>query len=125
MAGRELDPSTRDELPISRCSNIGRGIQAVRVAMTCVETIIQLCAAAGEDVPAPLRWLAEWLPSAKRVTLGPDDLARIDAYRGGPHDLHQLVSTVLPLERPIWYETAITAQGGTEMVMGYGVLPAP
>jgi hypothetical protein len=74
---------------------------------------------------ASLRWLSDWLPDANRVTLTRDALTRINAYRGDAQTLHELLATVVPLDRPIWYETTVSAQGGAEMVLGYGAVPAP
>ncbi len=81
--------------------------------------------APGRKAPAPLQWLAMWLPDADRRHLSKDDLARIDAYAGEATDLHQLLPAILPLKRPVWFETSVTAQHGTAMILGYGAVPAP
>ncbi len=89
-------------------------------------TLADIIIAAGapeSGAPASMRWLAEWLPDAERRQLTRGDLARMDAVVADPHDLHHLLATVLPLARPIWIEVEITAQHGTEMIMGYGAVP--
>lgn len=71
---------------------------------------------------APIR---SWLHSARRVSLTAADLARIDSY--GSADgatLQAQLPLVLPLEAPVWYETEVTASGGSQMLMGYGATPA-
>lgn len=90
--------------------------------MTLADIIIDM-GAPGRGAPPPLRWLADWLPDAERVTLGSDELARIEAYRGSAVELHEMLAAVLPLARPVWYETTVTAAGGTVMIMGYGGTP--
>lgn len=90
--------------------------------MTLADIIITE-GAPGRGASPPTRWLSDWLPDAERATLGPAELARIDAYRGGGIELHEMLAAVLPLARPVWYEAAITASGGTEMIMGYGAVP--
>jgi hypothetical protein len=91
--------------------------------VTLADIIIDL-GAPGKGAPPGLRWLADWIPDAERLTLIRDDLARIDAYSGPAEELHSLLAAVLPLAKPIWCETTVTAQGGTEMIMGYGAVPA-
>jgi hypothetical protein len=76
----------------------------------------------GRGASASLRWLADWLPNAERRQLDRDDIARIDAYMGGDRALHDLLPAVLPLMRPVWFETAITTQD--EMIVGYGAVQA-
>lgn len=64
------------------------------------------------------------LPSdAVRRILTAEDLARIDSYRGGAVDLHDLLPSVLPLTAPRYYETTVTAQHGTMITMGYYAAP--
>ena len=84
-----------------------------------------LAAAARQpDAPPHVKALAAWLPRATQRELTADDLRRIDAYVGGGHELHALLPAVLPLAAPVWYESRLTAQHGTPMVMGYGATPA-
>lgn len=90
--------------------------------MTLAEILIDL-GAPGKGAPAPLRWLSDWLPDADRVMLDRADMARLEAYRGSGEDLHALLSSVLPLVRPVWWEATVTAAGGTEITMGYGAVP--
>lgn len=73
---------------------------------------------------APLQWIAAQLHAATHRRLSREDLTRIDHYQGGATDLHELLAAVLPLERARWYEAPVTAQHGTEMVMGYLAAPA-
>lgn len=94
------------------------------MAISSLAEILVAAGAPGRGAPAPLRWLADWLPDAEHRILDNADLQRIDAYAGAAADLHALLPTVLPLARPLWYETAITAQHGTAMMMGYGAVPA-
>lgn len=85
--------------------------------MTLASIILEHAPAA-----APIR---SWLHSARRVTLTAADLARIDSY--GSADgatLQAQLPLVLPLEAPVWYETEVTAAGGSQMLMGYGATPA-
>ncbi len=76
------------------------------------------------DAPPAATWMAEYLTDATLARLRPEDLARIDAYAGGAGDLQTLLAAVLPLARAHWYETAITAQHGTRMRLGYLAVPA-
>lgn len=71
-----------------------------------------------------LRWIADVSPRARRATFADDDLARINGYVGGASDLHGLLPAVLPLSGPVWYETTIAAQHGTELTMAYVADPA-
>jgi hypothetical protein len=78
--------------------------------------------APGNGASASLRWLADWLPDAECRQLSKEDIARIDAYAGGAGELHELLTTVLPLARPMWFESmAITH--GIETIAGYGAVP--
>jgi hypothetical protein len=90
--------------------------------MTLADIIIDT-GAPGRGAPAPLRWLADWLPDADRATLDAGDLARIDSYAGSADDLHALLAAVMPLARPVWFEAALTAQHGTQTILGYGGVP--
>lgn len=76
----------------------------------------------GRGASASVRWLADWLPDAEHRQLDRDDIARIDAYVGSDRALHDLLPAVLPLMRPVWFETA--AQHDSEMIMGYGAIQA-
>jgi hypothetical protein len=75
------------------------------------------------SVPPAVRWLASWLPDAEHRLLDRDDLARIDAYDAarGPHEL---LASVLPLARPVWFEATLAAESGTVVTAGYGAVPA-
>lgn len=86
-----------------------------------------LLAAAWRLLPPSLAltWMATYLPDAERRLLSPDDLARMDAYRGGAGDLHDLLPAVTPFDRARWWETALVAQHGTPMTLGYLAVPAP
>jgi len=76
------------------------------------------------DAPPAATWMAEHLTDATLTRLRPEDLARIDAYAGEAGDLHALLAAVLPLAQAHWYETAVTAQHGTRMRLGYLAVPA-
>lgn len=80
-------------------------------------------AAQTANAPASVRWMADEIDRADSRLLTPEGLARIDAYAGQASDLHELLPSVLPLKRAVWYETSITAQGGTEILMGYLATP--
>lgn len=68
-------------------------------------------------------WMHEHLPGALRYRLSSEDLARIDAFRGEPLDLHELLPALLPRDCASWYETRLVAQRGTEMFLGYFAVP--
>ena len=72
------------------------------------------------DATPAAKWLAALLPQANRVSLSPDDLARIDAWHGSARDLQDMVPALPRLSRAIFYEADIAAKGGTRMIMGYG-----
>jgi hypothetical protein len=80
----------------------------------------------GRNAGPPLRWFADWLPDADRTTLDRRQLDRINAFScSGPSlELHELLATVLPLSRPVWFEALITPEGGgEEIMMGFGAVP--
>src|SRR6516164_7196088 len=63
----------------------------------------------GRGASASLRWLADWLPHADHRTLDENDLARINAYAGDANQLQELLGTIAPLTRPVWFEAAVIA----------------
>jgi hypothetical protein len=73
---------------------------------------------------ASLVWLAEIARGVTPRVLTAAHHQRIDAYAGGADDLHTLLPAVLPLAAPVWYETTVTAQHGTEMTFAYVAAPA-
>ncbi|MCC6775661.1 MAG: hypothetical protein IT537_03335 [Hyphomicrobiales bacterium] len=93
--------------------------------MTTLADILIEEGAPGRGAPAALCWMADWLPDAEQRVLGNADMERLAAYAGEATELHALLPSVLPLARPVWYESTLTAQHGTEMIMGYGAVPAP
>ena len=94
------------------------------MVQTVADIIIDM-GKAGRGAPASVRWLADWLPDADRRTLDENDLARINAYAGDANQLQELLGTIAPLMRPVWFEAAVIAEHGTEMVLGCGAVPGP
>ena len=94
------------------------------MVQTVADIIIDM-GAAGRGAPSSLRWLADWLPDADRRMLDENDLARINAYAGDANQLQELLGTIAPLTRPVWFEAAVIAEHGTEMVLGCGAVPGP
>jgi hypothetical protein len=54
-----------------------------------------------------------------------NDLARINAYAGDANQLQELLATIAPLVRPVWFEAAVIGEHGTEMILGCGAVPGP
>jgi hypothetical protein len=73
--------------------------------------------------PPAVRWLAGWLPNAEHRLLDREDLERIDAY-DTTRDPHDLLASVLPLTRPVWFEATLVPDSGTLVTAGYGAVPA-
>ena len=97
--------------------------QAVEARWYPLRALVRAAAERPDATPAA-RWMSDAIADATRTRLRPEDLARIDAYAGGAGDLHTLLAAVLPLPQAHWYETAVTAQHGTRMRLGYLAVPA-
>lgn len=70
-----------------------------------------------------LRWMAATIETARCRTLTAADHARIDGYVGGAGALHELLGALLPLDVARWYESPVTAHGGTPMTIGHLAVP--
>jgi hypothetical protein len=78
------------------------------------------------DQAAPAtKWVAGILSAADRRILTAEDVARIESYEGDGRVLHDMMRTILPLPRAIWYEATTIADRGMQIVCGYAIAPAP
>jgi hypothetical protein len=78
------------------------------------------------DQAAPAtKWVAGILSAADRRILTAEDVARIESYEGDGRVLHDMMRTILPLPRAIWYEATSIADRGMQIVHGYAIAPAP
>jgi hypothetical protein len=69
------------------------------------------------DQAAPAaKWLAGILSAADRRILTTEDIARIESYDGDGRVLHDILPTILPLPRAIWYEATAIADRGMQRI---------
>lgn len=90
--------------------------------MSVADMLVSMGAPGRNAVPA-VQWLAGWLPSAEQRLLDRDDLERIDAYDPALAP-HELLASVPPRARPVWFEATVIVESGTLVTAGYGAVPA-
>ncbi len=103
--------------------------------MTVADMLVSMGAPGRNSHPA-VRWLASWLPDADHRWLDHSDIERIDAC-GPDRSPHQLLASVLPLARPVWFEATIVSrpmsldqdgklviEDGTVVTTCWGAVPA-
>jgi hypothetical protein len=76
--------------------------------MTVADMLVAI-GAPGRNSPPAVRWLASWLPDADHRWLDRSDIERIDAHDPS-RSPHQLLASVLPLARPVWFEATIVTR---------------